>query len=342
MTSDTEQIIISKHIKKYLNNNNLEVLKNLLGYHNFEDSTSLVTVYYKELDDEEEKYIVKICKTQYKNIKDISIESYNNNIAPKVLYYDEEDKVIIYEFINVLSTKGISHNIRLKSLINNLKIYHNIKYNTNITDSFENIKNQIIYDPVLYKDIHQHYYIALDIINILSPYLIEKYGVVFSHNDLHDGNRLWDGNKFFIIDYELSYYNTPFVDLGYQTLYFMNKEEEILKEYFGVEIVSEELMNDFIIGKCLSFLYTGLNVRTVNVLITKLIKNDITYNFKELTTITTTPYNKLYNINCFDNNKNYFISSLFIKESFVIIKNNIELFKPLLDEELLNNIFILL
>jgi thiamine kinase-like enzyme len=339
---DKEQLLITKHIKNYLNNNNIEVLINIIGYHNSEDSTFLVSVYYKDLDDEEEKYIVKICKTQYKNIKNVSIETYSIGIAPKVLYYDNEDKIIIYEFINVLSTKGISHIIRLKSLINNIKLYHSIKYNTNITHTFENIKNPILYDPILYKNIHQHYYIALDIINILNPYLINKYGVVFSHNDLHDGNRLWNGNKYLIIDYEISYYNSPFIDLGYQTLYFINKEEEILKEYFGVENVKEELKNDFIIGKCLSFLFTGLTVRTVNVLIKKLIKNEITHNFKELTTITTTPYNKLYNINCFDNNQNYFISSLLIKESFVIIKNNIELFKPLLDEELLNNIFILL
>jgi hypothetical protein len=102
-----QNILIQKHIKLYLKNNNVEITKNTVGNNSEDSGTFCVTIYNKELDDEEEKYIIKICSDNYEDIKNISIECYNINISPKVLYYDDCDKVIIYEFINVLTTKGI-------------------------------------------------------------------------------------------------------------------------------------------------------------------------------------------------------------------------------------------
>jgi hypothetical protein len=333
-----QNVLIEKHIKLYLKNDNLEITKETVGHNSEDTGTFCITIYNKELDDEEEKYILKICNDNYEDIKNISLECYNIGIAPKVLYYDKTDRIIIYEFINVTLTKGISSIYRLKNLISNIKLYHNIKYTTNITHNFENLKNTKLYDPKL----NYPFFIAFEIINKLTPYLIDKYGLVLSHNDIHDSNRLWSTDKFFIIDYEMSYYNTPFIDLGYQTLYFINKEEELLKEYFQIDTVSDELKNDFILGKCLSFLYIGLNIRTNSIVTEAFINTEITHNFKELKTLTTTPYDKLYNINCYNTNENYFISSLFIKEGFFLIKNNIELFKPFISDNLLYDIFTLL
>ena len=71
---------------------------------------------------------------------------------------------------------------------------------------------------------------------------VKSHKVVFTHNDFYYKNILYDGKKFWIIDWEYSGFNPNILDLANLSRNIgLNKNEEnfILEEYFGASITSK-------------------------------------------------------------------------------------------------------
>ena len=84
----------------------------------------------------------------------------------------------------------------------------------------------------------------------------KSHKIVFTHNDFYYKNILYDGKKFWIIDWEYSGFNPDILDLANLSKNIeLNEDEEnfILKEYFGSPITSK-LINAFQAIKCTSIL----------------------------------------------------------------------------------------
>jgi thiamine kinase-like enzyme len=176
------------------------------------------------------------------------------------------------------------------------------------------------------------YNLTLTVYVKIIEYLKEKYGEVLSHNDLHELNRIWNNGEYKLIDFEASFNCVPLIDLGFQTLYFKDKEVELLKLYYNEE-PTEELINDFYIGIQCAFINYSIcfknNFKDIN---------EVSINFKDVLQISKVSYEKIYSLNFYIPNDLYFVMFSFIKESFTNILNKEELFTPMLGEEIINKI----
>ena len=95
---NTHTILISKHFKLFIKDDiQLEIER--IGNNAHSCITYKVRVIFINNNDEYENYICKIMINNYNFIKDISIQTSNLNISPEVLYYNDEDKFIIYKYV---------------------------------------------------------------------------------------------------------------------------------------------------------------------------------------------------------------------------------------------------
>lgn len=318
--------IIYKHFKIFINDN-IEIEIESVGNNINACSTYKIRVIYINSNDDYEIYICKLMRTNYDFIKDISIQSSDLNISPKVLYYNDEDKFIIYKYIEIMRTKGSSYILRMENLVKKIKLYHSIDC------KFTNETINIQYD---YKkhDCLNIYNLAFSIYDKLVNYLKEKYGEVLCHNNLHEMNRIWNNGEYNLIDFEASFKSIPLFDLGFQTLYFKNKEIELLTLYYNKE-PNQELIDDFYIATQCSFINYALcfknNFSNLNV-------EEVTIRFKDILPITKVSYEQIHSLNFYIPNYLYFMIYIFIKEGFSNILNKKSLFTHILDDESLDKI----
>ena len=224
----------------WINNISLEVLHG--GWTNY---TYLV-------NDGNKKYVAKIGgdKKDFGITRSNEIQAhraaYQADISPKLLYYKKD--ISIYEYINykILTLQDIKEEKYLLKLINLIKIIHN-----EVSNYLKNPNTFLNIFQMIDKKFH-----ALKKYN--SPYndklndLIEDYKffqsetkshkIVFTHNDFYYKNILYDGKKFWIIDWEYSGFNPNILDLANLSRNIgLNENEEnfILEEYFGASITSK-------------------------------------------------------------------------------------------------------
>jgi hypothetical protein len=150
-------------------------------------------------------------------------------------------------------------------------------------------------------------------------------------------NMLFSNNGYYIIDYETVFKNNPLLDLGYLTLNFINKDEELLKEYFNLDTVSEELKLDFTIAKVYSILHQSIFYYHIGVF-GGLDKSLLTHNVKEIKKVSKLTYSELYNIDLYNRNDCYLLTTSIIKEGLNIVLNNKNIFSELLGDDLINEI----
>jgi thiamine kinase-like enzyme len=326
---------ISKHIKCFIKDENIETHITSLarcGERHTSYICKVVVYYNNECSDE--KYIVKICKENcYNIIKDISIKCENLKISPALLYYDDMDRVLIYEYIEPYSTKKVNIDIRLKDIVKKLKIYHSLEIENTVVNNFSLNNTEFPEDSI-----YDHYRLTIKIANILED-KISKYGTITSHNDLHLLNMLFSNNGYYIIDYETTFKNNPLLDLSYLTLNFINKDEELLKEYFNIETVPEELKLDFTIAKAYSILHQSIfYYYFVETYGGGLDESLLTHNVKEIKKVSDIPFSELFILSIYNRNDCYLLTTAILKEGLNIVLNNKNIFTELLGDDLINEI----
>ena len=222
------------------NNISLEVLKG--GWTN---NTYLVT-------DDNKKYVAKIGgdKKNFGIIRSNEIQAhraaYQADISPKLLYYKKD--ISIYEYINykILTLQDINQEKYLLKLINLIKIIHNEVFNyLKNPNSFLSIFQMIDNKFHALKKYNNPYNDKLN--DLIEDYKFfqsetKSHKIVFTHNDFYYKNILYDGKKFWIIDWEYSGFNPNILDLANLSRNIgLNKNEEnfILEGYFGASITSK-------------------------------------------------------------------------------------------------------
>ena len=177
------------------------------------------------VSDDSNKYIVKIGgdKQDYGVVRSHEIEAskagYKAGISPKVLYFD--DSILVSQYIqsNHLTPEKVKAKATLKKIIHLIKIVHK-----------EVVK--FLEDPNLSN---------------------EK---VFTHNDLFYKNILDDDKKLWLIDWEFSGFNSPYLDLANLSKNNEFSEDDdnfILEGYDGDSITSNSKFKLHLF-KCVSLL----------------------------------------------------------------------------------------
>ena len=218
------------------------------------------------VSDGSNKYVVKIGgdKQVYGVVRSHEIEAskagYKAGISPKVFYYD--DKILVFQHIqsNHLTPEKVKEKETLKKIIHLIKIVHtkvvNFLEGPNLSnDIFQMINVKIFY---LKERNNPH----TDKLNkfIKECEIFEKesksYEKVFTHNDFFYKNILDDDKKLWLIDWEFSGFNSPYLDLANLSKNNEFSEDDnnfILEEYYGDSITSNS-KHKFHMFKCVSLL----------------------------------------------------------------------------------------
>jgi len=176
------------------------------------------------VSDDSNKYVVKIGgdKQDYGIVRSHEIEAskagYKAGISPKVLYFD--DSILVSQYIqsNHLTPEKVKAKETLKKIIHLIKIVHkevvNFLEGPNLSnDIFQMINVKIFH---LKEKNNPH----TDKLNkfIKECEIFEKesksYEKVFTHNDFFYKNILDDDKKLWLIDWEFSGFNSPYLDLA--------------------------------------------------------------------------------------------------------------------------------
>lgn len=172
----------------------------------------------------------------------------SSNVSPKVYYSNPKRGIVAMDFIdnklpsgrdpNILSTIPNSY----EKLVELMRNVHKIeKLDTQITDriALDYIKRSYQQLPSDFLDENDA---ALLKRIVDTPWPTDKRALV--HNDFRSDNLLYDGQRFYLIDWELGGLSHPFYDLAYFANYqtLQRKEgEDLLALYLSREPSCEEL-----------------------------------------------------------------------------------------------------
>ena len=181
-------------------------------------------------------------------------------ISPEVIYYD--NKITIFNYIKskYLTSENIREKITLKRIVHLIKVVHNevTKYleNQNMQNNIFQLINKRIFQL---KKSNSPYIDSVN--NYINDYKFfkkefEQDEKVFTHNDFFYKNILDDGKKLWLVDWEYSGFNPPFLDLAN-----LSKNNElsadddnfILEEYCG-DLADSSTIYKFYALKCVSLL----------------------------------------------------------------------------------------
>ena len=212
------------------------------------------------------KYIVKIGgnKQDYGVVRSHEIEAskagYKAGISPKVFYFD--DSILVFQYIqsNHLTPDKVKEKKTLKKIIHLMKIVHkevvNFLEGPNLSNGIFQMINVKIFHLKEKNNPHT------DKLNkfIKECEIFEKESKshikVFTHNDFFYKNILDDDKKLWLIDWEFSGFNSPYLDLANLSKnneFSENDDSFILDEYYGDSITSHSKYK-FHMLKCASLL----------------------------------------------------------------------------------------
>ena len=201
------------------------------------------------VSDDNNKYVAKIGdnKQNYGVVRSHEIEAskagYKAGISPQVIYFD--NRILIFQYIqsNHLTLEKIREKEILKRIISLIKIVHkkvaNYLEDPNLSISiFQMIKKKIF----VLKKKNSPYTDKLN--NFIKDCKIfekefESLETVFTHNDFFYKNILDDGKKYWLVDWEFSGFNSPYLDLANLSKHNELSEYDdsfILEEYYGDSI----------------------------------------------------------------------------------------------------------
>ena len=176
------------------------------------------------VSDDSNKYVVKIGgdKQDYGVVRSHEIEAskagYKAGISPKVLYFD--DSILVFQYIqsNHLTPEKVKEKETLKKIIHLIKIVHKEVVNFLEGPNLSNDIFQMINVKIFHlKEKNNPHTDKLN--NFIKDCEIfekefESNEKVFTHNDFFYKNILDDDKKLWLIDWEFSGFNSPYLDLA--------------------------------------------------------------------------------------------------------------------------------
>lgn len=159
-------------------------------------------------------------------------------VAPRVLYADATDAVAIMEFVHARTDAGDdARRARLSSLARTIRVLHEAPLFPPFMNFFDAMSTILSYletnaslpPAILARVLAGHRAIA-------DVYPRADAELVSSHNDLNPNNVLFNGERAWLIDWELAFANDRYNDIATLMNFFTtdsNDVELILRAYFG-------------------------------------------------------------------------------------------------------------
>ena len=156
------------------------------------------------------------------------------NISPKVLFYDSQSELIIYEYFEKDSSDKQLNNFY--QLGKKLKELHDISPRKKIK-TFEEQFN--VYLNVSVTELCKKYF--KDAVELFNELNVGKEKYVLSHNDLNSSNVLFKNNKIVFIDFEYLSINSKYSDLSklIDSLNLKTLEKDKLLNGYGIDEIND-------------------------------------------------------------------------------------------------------
>lgn len=192
----------------------------------------------------EQSYVLKIDASITKNtIENFRLAS-KAGIAPHVYYQDAENGLSIFDYIEGKPLRAVFTPEKLiLELAYSIKTVHAVpcvRAGNNLLENIEGMINAFQQSGMLSGPVFEECFTYYG--QIKDQYPWEDTDKVFSHNDLNPNNLLCDGEKVWIIDWDVAFLNDRYVDLANAANFFIHTEEQekaFLNAYF------EELVDEY-------------------------------------------------------------------------------------------------
>lgn len=172
------------------------------------------------------------------------------DLAPKALYVDASNGILIWEY--VLGAEIIFDSADIKQSIGSLgkclRTIHSIDIPENLTDIFSN--SMSLYHELL-RDTADAY-LFKKASNLYNELLNDDVSKVLSHNDLHKKNILWN-DAFYFLDWEYAGMNHPCFDIASLVRSFQLSKKEVHELSIGYSF-NAKLFNQEKIKKWIEFI----------------------------------------------------------------------------------------
>lgn len=172
------------------------------------------------------------------------------DLAPKALYVDASNGILIWEYVLgaeiIFDSADIKQSIR--SLGKCLRTIHSIDIPENSTDIFSN--SMSLYHELL-RDTADAY-LFKKASNLYNELLNDDVSKVLSHNDLHKKNILWN-DAFYFLDWEYAGMNHPCFDIASLVRSFQLSKKEVHELSIGYSF-NTKLFNQEKIKKWIEFI----------------------------------------------------------------------------------------
>lgn len=233
---------------------------------------------------EDKKYVVKIFFPQNEYLKlsrttELQAQSLaaSMGLAPALYSNLEEDRYSVSEFLNghLLTYEEIMENTIIQELAKKMKLIHSMTGIDRNCSAFDLIDGYVGGIKQFQVAVPEGYEIILKKTEEIR-YMRERdtqNNHVYCHNDLLNLNILYENGKFGIIDWEISGFGDPYMDLAtlpYQMNFSKEKETVLLTSYFGYfeEEMRTALHQMRYIGMVRevvwALFYAGLNKKSAN------------------------------------------------------------------------------
>ena len=189
-------------------------------------------------------------------------------ISPSLIYFDPSAGIMIWKYI--AGTKPVfdqekSNTFSLIDLGRSLACIHSSPIPANSKNIFRDSMN--LYESLLEESQNEMFFrTASDLYNELVD---DGVKMVFSHNDLHSGNLIWN-SKYYFLDWEFSSSNHPCFDIASLVRSFNLNENQIRFLSKGYQ-PNDEIFNFDVLQKWITFI--DFLDQIWEIALTKLLKN---------------------------------------------------------------------
>lgn len=182
-------------------------------------------------------------------------------IAPSLKYEDKLQGITISDFIDNKPVRGtFAPDKLIDELARAIKTVHTIPADVEGKELFETVdglieqfKNAKLFSGPLFDECFQYYE------TIKNRYPRDAADRVFSHNDLNPSNILCDGEKIWIIDWEVAYLNDRYVDLANAANFFVQtpaQESALLSAYFNHVVDDHKMARFYVMRQVCRIIYS--------------------------------------------------------------------------------------
>ena len=172
-------------------------------------------------------------------------------ISPSLIYFDPSAGIMIWKYI--AGTKPVfdqekSNTFSLIDLGRSLACIHSSPIPANSKNIFRDSMN--LYESLLEESQNEMFFrTASDLYNELVD---DGVKMVFSHNDIHSGNLIWN-SKYYFLDWEFSSSNHPCFDIASLVRSFNLNENQIRHLSKGYKL-NDEIFNFDVLQKWITFI----------------------------------------------------------------------------------------